>query len=277
MDIRMIATDLDGTLLNPEGNISARTLNALHACTERNIPVVMASGRTFEGIRLLAKSAGINAPIISSNGARVDASPYGPTLLEDTLSPALAREVFDILKQSGLYIECYSGNVIYQAHAELSPFLKDPAGYEEVPAICDEDGYEQHFINDINRMEQEGMNRAYKFAAFCREQERLDEIRRKMAHLPVSINSSFPFNIEIMEQGRGKGRAIRFLAEHMGISVDQVMAFGDGTNDREMLAAAGTGVAMANAADELKEIASMIAPSNREDGLAQLIEQYVLC
>lgn len=78
--------------------------------------MVLSSGRTFEGIRLIAKDLGIHSPIISSNGARVDASPFGPPLMEDTLPPELARRVFDVMKASGLYIECYSGNTIFQWH-----------------------------------------------------------------------------------------------------------------------------------------------------------------
>lgn len=120
------------------------------------------------------------------------------------------------------------------------------------------------------------MNKAYKFAAFSKDRSKLDAIVEQLKDLPLSINSAFPFNIEIMEAGKGKGRAVRFLAEHMGISTDQVMSFGDGTNDLAMLQAAGVPVAMGNAVDELKQAAKIIAPTNAEDGEGVIIEEYVL-
>lgn len=276
MDIRLVATDLDGTLLNEHGIISERSLKALHECETRGIPVVMSSGRMFEGVRLLAKQAGLNSPIISSNGARVDASPFGPVWMEDTLPFPLAQQIFRILKDTGLYIECYSRNTIYQAHAELSPFLPSPKAYCPVEEIRDEDGYAQRFVNDLQRMEQEGLPHAYKLAAFSRDPVRLEEIRQALKGLPVNISSAFPYNMEIMAQGHGKGRAIRFLAEKLGLKIEQIMAFGDNTNDIEMLQAAGTGVAMGNAAPALFQAADMIAPTNAEDGEAVILEKWVL-
>lgn len=276
MRIKLIATDLDGTLLDGFGKLTPKSLSVMQACEERGIHFVMASGRLFEGIRLLARKANLHSPIISSNGGRVDLTPYGPSIMEDTLPPDLARPVFDILKASGLYIECYSGNAIYRSHPKLSPFLRSPDDYVPVECIPDEDGFAQRFVDDVDRMEAEGMNQAYKFAAFSRNPEELNAIIRKLQGLPVTINSSFPFNIEIMEAGHGKGRAIRFLQEYYQLEKEEIMTFGDSTNDLEMMLASGVPVAMGNALEEVKKAASIIAPPNTEDGEAQIIEQYVL-
>lgn len=276
MDIRMITTDLDGTLLNNAKEISPFTRTVLASCEQRGIPVVLSSGRLFEDVRLIAGMAGLHSPIISSNGARVDEGPFGHAILEDVLPLDMARKVFSVLKRSGLYIECYCQNTIYSANLELSPFLA--AG--ETPArertLRDDDGFERHFIDSVERMEAEGLSRAYKLAAFSREPDRLASIRSELAGLDVTINSAFPHNIEIMERGKGKGRAVRFLCERLGISTSQVMAFGDGTNDLGMLLASGVPVAMENAVDELKSVARLIAPGNDNDGVAQTIETYVL-
>lgn len=278
-DIRLIASDLDGTLLNERKELTPRTLAALHQCEERGIQFVMSSGRTFEGIRLLARKAGLHSAIISANGGRVDASPFGPVLLEDVLPLDIAEPVFQVLRDSGLYIECYSGNTIYQARTALSPFSGASPAYDEkarAQVIRDEDGFEQRFVEDIDRMREEGMPRAYKFAAFSQCPAELEAIRRQLSSLNVTINSAFPFNIEIMERGKGKGRMITWLAGHLGLKREQVMAFGDGTNDLEMLRAAGTSVAMANGDSSLKAEAAVIAPSNEEDGVARVIEELVL-
>lgn len=276
MDIRLITTDLDGTLLNPRKEISPYTRNVLEACKARGIPVVLSSGRLFEDLRLVAKYIGLRDPIISSNGARVDETPFGPALLEDVLPLSMAREVFEVLKRSGLYIECYCRNTIFTAHIERSTFLRPGEIPPRERIETDEDGFQRRWIDSMERMAEEGLQWAYKLAAFSREPRRLQAICRELQSLDVAINSAFPYNIEIMERGKGKGRAVRFLYERLGISADQVMSFGDGTNDLQMLRAAGVPVAMDNAVDELKTMARIIAPSNAEDGVAKTIEQYVL-
>lgn len=276
-DIRLIATDLDGTLLNPRGEISPRTLDALHACERRGIKVVMSSGRTFANVRLLALQAGLNSPIISCNGGRVDASPFGPVIMEDTLPVPLAEIVFDELLASGLYIECYTGNTIYRMHPRLSPFLPSPEAYVRQEVVGEEDGFEQRFIDDeLERMRAEGVPHAYKLAAFSRDPSRLQRIREALCAYDLTFTSAFPFNLEIMARGSGKGRCIDFLCRYLGLAREQVMAFGDNTNDAEMLQAAGVAVAMGNAVDALKHAADIVAPANSEDGEAQIIERMVL-
>lgn len=275
--IRLIATDLDGTLLDPNGKLTDYTLETLHACEERGIKVVMSSGRTFENVRLLARQAGLSSPIISCNGGRIDASPFGPVIMEDVIPMPDARIVFDLLKASGLFIECYTGNTIYRLHPELSPFLPSPEAYRPTPVIPDEDGFEQRFVDDEpERMLEEGVPRAYKLAAFSRDPARLAALRRELEPMNLFFSSAFPYNLEIMGKGHGKGRCIRFLADWLGLNLDQVIAFGDNTNDREMLMAAGFGCAMGNGVPALKEIADLVAPTNAENGEAQIIRKYIL-
>lgn len=276
MRIKLIATDLDGTLLDGNGELSPKSLAVMQACEERGIHFVMASGRLFESIRLLARKANLHSPIISSNGGRVDLTPFGPAIMEDTLPVPLAKTVFQILRDSGLYIECYSGNTIYRSHPRLSPFLKSADAYVPTPSIPDGEGFEQCFVDDVERMEAEGRDSAYKFAAFSKNPADLQAIVRQLDGLPVTINSSFPFNIEIMGKGYGKGKAIRFLQEYYQLEKDEIMTFGDSTNDLEMMKASGVPVAMGNALDEVKQIARIIAPPNTQDGEASVIEQYVL-
>ena len=275
--IRLIATDLDGTLLDPSGHFTKFTLDTLHECENRGIKVVMSSGRTFENVRLLAKQAGLTSPIISCNGGRIDASPFGPIIMEDVIPMPDAEIVFELLKASGLYIECYTRNTIYRLHPELSPFLASPEDYSPTPSIPDEDGFEQRFIDDEpEKMLAKGVPHAYKLAAFSRDPSRLAKIRSELESMNLSFSSAFPYNLEIMEKGHGKGRCIRFLSDWLGLNLDQIIAFGDNTNDKEMLMAAGFGCAMGNGVPELKEIADLIAPTNAENGEAQIIRKYIL-
>ena len=102
------------------------------------------------------------------------------------------------------------------------------------------------------------------------------ELRRKIEALGFEANSAFPFNLEIMAPGAGKGMATRWLTEHMGLNREQVMGFGDYTNDLSMLACVGWPVAVDNAIDEVKRACRIIAPSCEDDGVAQTIQKYVL-
>ena len=103
----------------------------------------------------------------------------------------------------------------------------------------------------------------------------LAELREKLVKAGLSVSSSFKTNIEITSQGLGKGQAVAWLARHLGIDREQVMCFGDNTNDASMLRAAGVGVAMGNAVAELKAQANLVAPPCAEDGLARLLRDCV--
>lgn len=275
--IKLIATDLDGTLLDPSGQLTDFTLETLHACEAHGIKVVLSSGRTFENVRRIARQAGLNSPIISCNGGRIDASPFGPVILEDVIPMPDAEIIFEHLKASGLFIECYTGNTIYRLHPELSPFLSSPEEYRPCPVIRDEEGFEQCFVdNEPERMRAEGVPHAYKLAAFSKVPSRLASIQKELEGMNLSFSSAFPYNLEIMEKGRGKGRCIHFLADWLGLKPEEIIAFGDNTNDREMLMAAGFACAMENGVPALKEIADLVAPSNAENGEAWIIRNFIL-
>ena len=127
----------------------------------------------------------------------------------------------------------------------------------------------------------EGFERAvldgpYKIEAYADDTDLLARLREKVEALGFQANSAFPFNLEIMAPGAGKGTAVRWLTEHMQLTGDQVMGFGDYTNDLPMLENVGWPVAVDNAIDEVKRACRIIAPSCEDDGVAKTIRKYVL-
>lgn len=272
MAVKLIVSDIDGTLVGKSGKVSERTLRVFRECEKRNIPVILASGRTFYGARALAVEAGLNAPIISANGGRCDLDITGENApaYEDVLDPKTSMKIYARLKKAGCFMTSYVGKNIY--------VLNETNGYGSTCAWKSEAirGLKHVIMDDEARFLKEGTVKPYKYEAYSDDKMLMDELRSEFEGLGLSVSSAFPFNLEIMPAGGGKGKAIRALAEKMGVSMDQVMAIGDGSNDLGMLEVSGVSVAMGNAVEVLKKAAKHIAPDVDEDGAAIMIEKFAL-
>lgn len=274
--IKLVATDLDGTLLGKDRQVSLENARALRACEERGIKVVLASGRSFASVRALAKEIGISGPIISSNGAKADESPDGPTLLEDVFSLDVSKSVYDILKESGIYFVCYGKERLYQNNAESA--VQAGRGLNVQPKTQSEnDASVLQTVNDEELMLAEGLREPLKYVAFSYDAKRLSALRDRLEReTDCALSSSWFDNIEVLVNGAGKGKAMRCLQKRFGLSTDEMMAFGDNLNDLDMLQSVGVPVAMGNAIDELKQIAAVIAPHHDESGVAKVLDELIL-
>ncbi len=273
MDIRLIAMDLDGTLLDSEKRISDENARALRACEARGIRTVFASGRSFESLRRMALETGLSSPIISSNGARVDLTPNGPMFRDYPFDPARARTVYDILKASGLYFVVYAAGRFYKCNA---------AGGEDRGLNCAQwnekkEPSQIEVVDDPARTLAEGLARVHKFVAFSRDPAPLRALRETLAaRTDASLSASWFDNLEILRPGAGKGTALKDLSRALGLKKAQIMAFGDNLNDTDMLKSAGHPVAMENAVEPLKALARRIAPHHDDSGVGRVIRQVVL-
>ncbi len=272
--IRMMAFDLDGTLLGLDRHISRCNIRALREAHRRGIRLVLASGRGFLATRRFALEAGVPAILATANGARIDESPMGPLICERCFDEASARAVMRLMSDAGMFFVAYCDNANYQAN--IAARLPDEADYYRA-GVFHEDGFAFEMVEDESRMWAEGWRHTYKFVTFTRPNDpRLDELRAKLAPLNLSVESSWCNNIEVMTPSAGKGHALAFLAERYGIDREEVMAFGDNFNDESMLRYAGWPVVMENGVAEMKEIAKIVAPHHDEDGVGRVIEEYVL-
>ncbi len=269
--IKLVAMDLDGTLLDGNMSISPRNMEALQKCEAAGVRMVIASGRGFEAARVYARQAGLNSPIICANGARVEETAFGPTMLEDCIPEDISREICEIMFESGIYFVCYARGVNYHGNGT------EPQRGRVREPNPDGPAYDVRHVLSPEAMRAEGTKRTYKYVAFTYDFEALAKLRAKIeARGDVHVSSSWENNVEIMAKGASKGRTIRFLAEKYGISKDEIMAFGDQMNDYEMLKEAGWPVAMGNAVDELKACARIVAPHHKDDGVGRVLEEYVL-
>ena len=269
--IRLIAVDLDGTVLNDRKQLTPRTAAALTAAAARGVEIVPATGRTAAGLpaELLALPGVRYA--ITSNGARMMDLASGQAVRELYLPRETALAAFDILARYDCMADLFQDGKGYTTAANRA------AAYRFVP-----DNLRDYVLNTRTILPD--------LRAFIASQERgiekltiffLDEAERQrawaeVAALGVDVVSSLPLNMEINAAGVNKGAGLLALAEQLGLPASALMACGDGGNDTAMVAAAGLGVAMANAFPEVKAAAGYVTASNNEDGVALAVEKFVL-
>lgn len=242
MTVRLLAIDVDGTLANSKGNVSDYTRRVLHAAVERGIYVVISTGRSRAFLQCVSEQVGLNQPIICNNGAEIWKSCN--ELLKQRFMPLpIGQEIIHILHRYG--VEHMWGNCI---DGDFTPEI---------------------FSKPLK-------NPPLKIGAFFDDDHQLEIVRSEIAKLPgIAITSSDELNIEMMQAGTSKASGLILLAEELGISLAEVMCFGDSYNDVEMFEVCGTAVAMGNANEEVKKLATYVTATNDEDGVAQAIEKYV--
>lgn len=267
-DIKLVVSDIDGTLLPKGGAISEASRAAVSECRRRGINFALASGRWFPTTLPIAEAVGCQGPLIVSGGGCV-ISIDGEILKEFTMDPADARRTYDIVKDCGGMITSYSKGAIYRLNA--SSLEKFPP---EKSANIGGQAWNV-YDDDVSRFENDGLAAPYKMEVYSDDPALLKELWQKLEAAGISVCSSTVKNIEIASPGGGKGQAVKWLYEYLGLEKSQVMAFGDHVNDLDMLAAAGVGVAMGNGEPEVKKAADVVALPCAEDGLARMLADTV--
>ena len=271
-EIRLIATDVDGTILPHGGVISEETRRAVKRCRAAGIPFVVASGRWIGALEDVVRDLGVeDQPLIIANGGAV-AAPDGTLLREWTMPDGDVRRVCEILRRYDVMINSYVRGGVYRLNtAALAENAARLASYSYTG-----DGDYRMVNDDEAAFESEGMRGVYKLEAITENREIIARLRAELAEkTDAVVTGAFWRNTEIQSPGMGKGTALRWLAESMGIRPEQCMAFGDNTNDLDMLRAVGWPVAMGNGAEEAKACARIVAPRDAEDGVARTIYHYV--
>ena len=275
MKVRMIAMDLDGTLVNPEKEITGRTMQTLQAAAEAGIHIVPTTGRLFHVIPEVLRKSGFVRYGICMNGGQVYDAQEERVLHRDEISLEEALRVYHWLDQYPVAYDCYVNNSALMERSmleNLGDYIKgDPHGLTLSRSFrTPVDGFCEHLGKlgcSLQKMQVFTSNQELRFTLLREMQQVFPEL---------AITYSLPYNIEINSATAVKGNALQMLCTHLGIPMEEVAAFGDGTNDVTMLQAAGVSVAMANAVPEAKAAAKYETASNAEDGVAQFIETHFL-
>ncbi|CUU67321.1 Cof-type HAD-IIB family hydrolase [Corynebacterium variabile] len=271
MSVRLIATDLDRTLLDSAGGVSPRTLEALDAAASAGIHVVPATARNPVGLRHLQPVLGFDQWALCSNGAfGVHLTTRELLFSDEVPAEVIARfvTVLDAAVPGVRYAAVRDAGerfVAQDGYADLATFSdhkRDPAAMHSEPL---EVVTGASALKLVFRHETLGSPELYRITRGLVDAGELDNRLFEMTL------SGAPF-VEVMAAGVSKASGLAQLCTRLGVERSEVLAFGDGLNDREMLTWAGHGVAVANAEDAVKDVADELTSSNDEDGVALVIE-----
>ena len=272
--IKLVGFDLDGTLLNSDKVLTERTKKALTDAVEQGIVIVPVTGRTLHGVpKELMEFPGVRY-VITANGARILDVVSGETLIEELLSREKCGIILDIFEKYDTLKEIYYDGVGYADRECLENIERYQPDEAMGRYIC---ATRKPIESTRARYEAEekGMDKIQALFANLADKEKA-RLEVLAAVSDVEVTGAVRNNVEVNAKGIHKGNALLQLGEVLGIKMEEIMAFGDGNNDIQMLEAVGVGVAMANSVPEVLAVADMVAPSNDEDGVAQVIEEYVL-
>ena len=268
-EIKVLALDLDGTLTNDQKIVTPRTRAALDAAIEKGVTLVLASGRPTAGITPLAKDLGLDKKggcILSYNGGKIVDCRTGETLVEKTLDPALVPELCAFAAAQDIAILTYNREGIV-CERDKDEWANKECFTTKLPMI---------HVDDLA---------SYVDYPICKMLITLDPARRdevwaagkKQFDGRIDLYPSSPFFIEAVPLGVAKDGSLAALLEHMGLGRENLMACGDGLNDRSMIEYAGVGVAMQNAEEPVKAVADYVtAADNDHDGVAEAVEKFIL-
>ena len=243
---KLIALDMDGTVLNDENVISEENVYWINKARAAGVTVMFSTGRGFNKAIDYVEQLQLDSPIITVNGSEIWEKPY--QLLDRTLLDHLwVEKLYGLAKRySEAWIWAYTTDEIYNKE-----------NWDELQGQ-----YDQH--------------EWLKFGYYVEDIEMITAIRTEIEHWgQLEISNSSPYNVEINPFNISKATALHKLCNHMGIKMEQVITMGDSLNDIKAIQQCGLGVAMENAQDEVKSVADYITSSNNDDGVAAVIRKFV--
>lgn len=272
MNYKLICMDMDGTLLNDEKKISQRSLEAIKEAQSMGVKTVISTGRIFNSACYYSDIIGSDSPVIALNGAYVGFGNNNQVLYAQYLGISSCMEICAALRKFNIVPHFYTKDTIYTGeiiYTSLS-YLK---GNKQLPP--------KRKVNIVKVDDWDGLFKEQplivKALAVDKDREKIKKAKEYISSLDkYEIVSSFESSFEIMPKETSKGMAVKRVCEYYNIDRSQVIAFGDNENDRSMIEFAGLGVAMENGDQIAKAAAGYITGSNNDDGVAAVIEKYVI-
>ena len=258
--LRLLVCDLDGTLLEPDGSISDRTRAAVQAVRESGIRVALATGRVPSGIARVVRALDLDGPQITMHGALVTAPLTGDSVFSVTLGPDEVDELLAVAAEIDMpvllcYPDGFRTNDLRQEVIDLFVPFNEPLPEE---------------VKDLASLRASHPHKIAIWTGADRYDAALETARERLGDR-YAITSGDNRSIELLARGVDKGRAAGELARWMGLSLDEVGAIGDGTNDIELLASAHRSVAMRHARPEVRQAADLVVPDGMPDDAASAI------
>ena len=252
MNIKLIAVDIDGTLLNNKREVTSEVFSAVQDAKAAGVKIVIATGRPIPGVRNLLEELHLNEPgnyVITFNGGLVQDTVTGEEYIKEPLSYEDYLDIECLSRKLGVHMHAITKDGIYTANRNIGKYTVYEAGLVNMPV---------YYRTPEEMVDKEIVKIMYKL------------------YDKYTLVKSAPFYLEIVKKNVNKGAAVVHLAEKLGLTKEETMAIGDEENDRSMLEVVGNPVVMENGTDELKKIAKYITKSNDESGVAYAIREWVL-
>lgn len=269
-DFQLAVIDVDGTLINKQGRISEADKKAISQAREKGITVALSTGRVVPACTYLLKELGLDGFHIFCDGALV----YNPDTAQTCYSQPLSCEpllsAIDFVREQSIYLELYTILDYYVEYENWSAKMHREF-FHISPTVTD---FKKIALRqDVQKIELMVHNTAERSGAEFFMSRFEDDFHFSIARAPAYPEVEF---VNVLSPGVSKGQALEKMAAQMGISLRNVIAFGDGSNDLPLFRAAGFGVAMGNARAELKEIADYVTLDVEESGLAAAFSKFLI-
>ena len=265
--IRMIALDVDGTLLTSQGTLSEETVRAIRAAREKGVRVVLSTGRSAPEAVWLSGLAGCDSRAVVLGGAAIADMRDGRHIRRWDIPADTAEKVLDILRGQGLACMVFAGEVNLldpYSSAVFHASYPYPAYLDTTVVAEDRSAWLEAHCQPLTKIHAEGAPEGF------------PPLLGRLGALPgLALTSSGADNFEVVAGGVDKGRALCLLAEEWGVATSEIAAGGDSDNDLAMLRAVGCPVAMGNASEEVKGTARMVTDTNARDGVAKAIWKLI--
>ncbi len=273
MKYKLIGLDLDGTTLNSSSQLSCRTQKALREASRKGVHIVIATGRNFSALPDFLRKFDFIEYTVNSNGGEVRYYRTKESIFRSHIDLDGATEVYEFLRKKKHMIEVFVDGRGYIEKADFEDIKRGLVSYRTREYVLKT----RTPVDNIFNLFRDNLKNIENINIFFETDDEKHKMRNELKKLKnISVTSSLPENLEIGGENTSKAAGILFVADKLGIDKGQIMCFGDGLNDLEMISMAGMGVAMENGLCELKSAADYIAPGNDCDGVAQVIEKFVL-
>lgn len=287
---KLIAIDLDGTLLNSYGQVSERNREALKKAQEKGIQIVLASGRSTNSVKNMANELGNNNYIICGNGSLVYDLRNEDIIYDKFIEKKKALQIIKICEQNSIYYNVYTENMVIAKTLSNNVLFYHQENANKPDSRKTKINLVENIYEYIENLENENI---LKFTISDNSNIIFNSIIKKLrdiknidvldvAHMSRKIIKSGTEEVEIAyyyteitTENVDKWNATKWLAEKLNISNEEIIGIGDNVNDKLLIENAGLGVAMGNSAPYIKEIADRVVATNNEDGVAQIIEEII--
>ena len=264
MKYKLIAVDMDGTLLNDNGQITPDTVVAIKSAIASNVIFTISTGRPIQGVDKYSALLSLKAPIITCNGAMVVQADTKEVLFSQTLLSSDAMRIFERGTKMGITMCVWANNRLY------CNVLNERVDYYK--SISDVDAT---LIDDFEMLAKSGITKILWYD----EADAIAEMQEQLKKVPfekVTYCTSRPIFLEFFNSDVSKAEAMKKIGELYNIKREEMIAIGDGYNDLPMIEYAGLGVAMANAPDGVKQHSDYVTQrSNNDDGIAEVIKKFI--